>query len=51
MGTAFSASLFGLAGSLLLGYLDLQAGQANNRFFGEVEDWLSGQTKLSPAAR
>jgi hypothetical protein len=46
MGTAFSASLFGLAGSLLLGYLDLQAGQANNRFFGEVEDWLSGQTKL-----
>jgi hypothetical protein len=47
MGTAFSASLFGLAGSLLLGYLDLQAGQANNRFFGEVEDWLSGQTKLT----
>lgn len=47
MGTAFSASLFGLAGSLLLGFLDLQAGQANNRFFGEVEDWLSGQTRLS----
>ena len=47
MGTAFSASLFGLAGSLLLGFLDLQAGQANNRFFGEVEDWLSGQTKLT----
>lgn len=47
MGTAFSASLFGLSGSLLLGYLDLQAGQAHNRFFGEVEDWLSGQTKLS----
>jgi hypothetical protein len=46
MGTAFSASLFGLSGSLLLGYLDLQAGQAHNRFFGEVEDWLSGQTKL-----
>jgi hypothetical protein len=46
MGTAFSASLFGLSGSLLLGYLDLQAGQAHNRFFGELEDWLSGQTKL-----
>jgi hypothetical protein len=46
MGTAFSASLFGLSGSLLLGYLDLQAGQAHNRFFSELEDWLSGQTKL-----
>jgi hypothetical protein len=47
MGTAFSASLFGLSGSLLLGYLDLQAGRAPNRFFGEVEDWLSGQAKLT----
>jgi hypothetical protein len=47
MGIAFSASLFGLSGSLLLGYLDLQAGQAQNRFFNELEDWLSGQTKLS----
>ncbi|MBL9035510.1 MAG: MotA/TolQ/ExbB proton channel family protein [Rhodospirillaceae bacterium] len=47
MGTAFSASLFGLSGSLLLGYLDLQAGQAHNRFFGELEDWLSGQTRLT----
>ncbi len=47
MGTAFSASLFGLAGSLLLGYLDLQAGQARNRFFVEVEDWLSGQARLT----
>ena len=47
MGTAFSASLFGLSGSLLLGYLDLQAGQSHNRFFGELEDWLSGQTKLT----
>ncbi len=47
MGTAFSASLFGLSGSLLLGYFDLQAGQAHNRFFGEVEDWLSGQTRLT----
>jgi hypothetical protein len=47
MGTAFSASLFGLSGSLLLGYLDLQAGQAHSRFFGEVEDWLSSQTRLT----
>jgi hypothetical protein len=47
MGIAFSASLFGLSGSLLLGYLELQAGQAQNRFFNELEDWLSGQTKLS----
>jgi hypothetical protein len=47
MGIAFSASLFGLAGSLLLGYLDLRAGQAQNRFFTELEDWLSGQTRIS----
>lgn len=46
MGTAFSASLLGLSGSLVLGYLDLQAGQAQNRFFNELEDWLSSQTKL-----
>jgi hypothetical protein len=47
MGTAFSTSLFGLAGSLVLGFLDLQAGQAQNRFFTELEDWLSGVTRLS----
>ncbi|MEI6557811.1 MAG: flagellar motor protein MotA [Rhodospirillaceae bacterium] len=47
MGTAFSASLFGLAGSLVLGFLELQASQAQNRFFQEVEDWLSGATRLS----
>jgi hypothetical protein len=41
MGMSFSASLFGLAGSLILGFLDLQAGQAQNRFYNEVEDWLS----------
>lgn len=41
MATAFSSSLFGLAGSLLLGFLDLQLGQAMGRFFNEVEDWLS----------
>ena len=41
MGIAFSSSLFGLAGSLVLGFLDLQAGQAQNRFYTELEDWLS----------
>ncbi|MDZ4380243.1 MAG: flagellar motor protein MotA [Parvibaculum sp.] len=47
MGTAFSSSLFGLAGSLLLGFLDLQAGQAQNRFYNELEEWLSTVTNLS----
>lgn len=47
MGTAFSSSLFGLAGSLVVGFLDLQAGQAQNRFYNEFEDWLSGLTRLS----
>ncbi len=46
MGTAFSSSLFGLAGSLVLGFLALQAGQAQNRFYNDLEEWLSGQTKL-----
>jgi hypothetical protein len=46
MSTAFSSSLFGLAGSLVLGFLDLQAGQAQNRFFNDLEDWLSGMTRL-----
>src|SRR3954471_23572808 len=41
MGISFSSSLFGLAGSLALGFLDLQAGQAQNRFYMELEDWLS----------
>ena len=41
MGISFSSSLFGLAGSLVLGFLDLQAGQAQNRFYTELEDWLS----------
>jgi membrane associated rhomboid family serine protease len=49
MGTSFSASLFGLAGSLVLGFLDLQAGQAQNRFYNEVEDWLA-TTVSEPAA-
>lgn len=47
MGTAFSSSLFGLAGSLVLGFLELQASQAHNRFVNELEEWLSGLTRLS----
>jgi len=47
MGIAFSSSLFGLAGSLIVGFMELQASQAQNRFFNELEDWLSGQTRLS----
>lgn len=47
MGTAFSSSLFGLAGSLILGFLDLQAGQAQNSFYNDLEEWLSGMTRLS----
>lgn len=46
MGTAFSSSLFGLAGSLILGFLDLQAGRAQNRFYTELENWLSSVTDL-----
>ena len=41
MATAFSSSLFGLGGSLVLGFLDLQLGQASGRFYTDVEDWLS----------
>jgi len=47
MGTAFSASMFGLSGALVLGVLDLTAGQAQNRFFNELEEWLAGLTRLS----
>ncbi len=47
MGTAFSSSLLGLAGSLVLGFLELQAGQAQNRFYNDLEDWLAGQTRLT----
>jgi hypothetical protein len=46
MGTAFSSSLFGLGGSLVLGFLDIQAGHAQNRFFNEMEEWLWGVTQL-----
>ncbi len=46
MGTAFSSSLFGLGGALVLGVLDLQAGHAQNRFYNRLEEWLSGLTHL-----
>jgi hypothetical protein len=47
MGTSFSASLFGLSGALVLGFLDLQTGQAQNRFYNDLEEWLSSFTRLS----
>lgn len=47
MATAFSSSLFGLAGSLVLGFMDLQLGQAQNRFYNDLEEWLSSLTRLS----
>jgi hypothetical protein len=47
MGTAFSCSMLGLAGALVLGFLDLTAGQAQNRFFNELEEWLAGITRVS----
>jgi len=47
MGTAFSSSLFGLTGSLVLGFLDLQLGQAQNRFYNELEEWLASLTRLT----
>jgi len=46
MGTAFSASLFGLASSLVLGFLDLQTSQAQNAFFTDLEDWMTSMTEL-----
>jgi hypothetical protein len=48
MGTAFSSSLMGLGGSLVLGFLDLQTSHAHNRFYNELEEWLSGITELTP---
>lgn len=47
MSTSFATSLFGLASSLVIGFLDLQAGHAQNRFYNELEEWLSGMTRLS----
>lgn len=46
MGTAFSSSLLGLAGSLVVGLLELFAGHGQNRFYRELEDWLSSITRL-----
>lgn len=48
MGTAFSSSLLGLSGSLVLGFLELQASHAHTRFYNELEEWLSGITELTP---
>lgn len=48
MGVAFSASLFGLAGSLIVGFLDLQASHAQMRFYNELEEWLSDITEIAP---
>jgi hypothetical protein len=50
MGTAFSSSLLGLGGSLVLGFLELQAGHAHGRFYNQLEEWLSGITELAPGA-
>ncbi|HEU4805485.1 MAG TPA: flagellar motor protein MotA [Nitrobacter sp.] len=57
MGISFSSSLFGLAGSLILGFLDLQSSQAQNRFYTDLEDWLAttvreygGETRTDPSA-
>ncbi|MCC5859012.1 MAG: MotA/TolQ/ExbB proton channel family protein [Ectothiorhodospiraceae bacterium] len=47
MGTAFSSSLFGLAGALVLGFVDLQTTYAQNRFYNDLEEWLSGLTQYS----
>jgi hypothetical protein len=46
MGLSFASSLFGLAGSLILGFLELKASQAQNRFYHNLEDWLSTITDL-----
>ncbi len=50
MGTAFSSSMLGLASALVLGFLDLTAGQAQNRFYNELEEWLAGLTRLASGA-
>ena len=51
MGTAFSSSLLGLGGSLVLGFLELQAGHAHGRFYNQLEEWLSGITELAPGSQ
>ena len=47
MGIAFSSSLLGLAGSLVVGLLELFAGHGQNRFYRELEEWLSSNTRIS----
>jgi len=47
MGTAFTSSLFGLAASLVVGFLEMQSSQAYGRFMQDLEEWLAGLTKLS----
>ena len=47
MGTAFSSSLFGLSGSLILGFLDIQASQSQNQFYNDTEEWLSTMSLIS----
>ncbi|ABE41554.1 conserved hypothetical protein [Rhodopseudomonas palustris BisB5] len=49
MGISFSSSLFGLAGSLVLGFLDLQSSQAQNRFYTDLEDWLASNVRGATA--
>jgi hypothetical protein len=48
MSISFTSSLFGLAGSLILGFLDLQAGQAQNRFYSEFEEFLASHVQTTP---
>lgn len=50
MGTAFGSSLLGLAGSLVVGLLDLLSGRGQNRFYGELEEWLSSITRIGVAS-
>ena len=49
MSVSFTSSLFGLASSLILGFLDLQAGQAQNRFYSEFEEFLASHVRTTPA--
>ncbi|MFQ5348245.1 MAG: flagellar motor protein MotA [Rhodothalassiaceae bacterium] len=51
MAVAFSSSLFGLAGSIVLGFLDLQSAQAQNRFYNDLEDWLSTVARVTSGGR
>jgi hypothetical protein len=50
MSVSFTSSLFGLASSLILGFLDLQAGQAQNRFYSEFEEFLASHVQTAPLA-